>query len=243
MMEKKIMGAILAGCLMAAGPLAVGYAERGGEPASLDADTIEYDMTTGVVVATDNVLMKRGDAKVAGRRAAYNTKTMDGLVEGDVIAVRNDMRMTCDVLRSDGQEHIQAVGNVQATQQDKSFSGEQVDYYPQQDDYVLIEKGGTISSADGTFTADRMEGWLKDEHYVGTGNAHVISPSRDLEAAGDRVDYYGKEENKAVLAGHAWVVQDNNTLRGNVLTVYLAKDNQGSGGEDAGAVVTEPAAG
>jgi lipopolysaccharide export system protein LptA len=240
MMDKKLLGVFLAGCLLAAGPLAVGYAEKNGEQASLDADTVEYDMTTGLVVATDNVLMKRGDAKVAGHKATYNTKTMDGLVEGNVIAVRKDMRVTCDILRSDGQEHMQAIGHVHGTQQDKEFVGEQVDYYPRQNDYVLIENGGTISSKDGKFTADRMEGWLKDEHYIGTGNAHLVSPPKDLEAAGDRVDYFGKTENKVVLTGHAWAVQENNTMRGNVLTVYLAKDGQKPGGDNVEAEVTEP---
>ena len=226
-MKKKVMGLFLAGCLAAAGPFAASiYAEPNGEPASLDADTVEYDMSTGLVVATDNVLMKRGDAKVSGARATYNTKTMDGLVEGNVIAVRGDMRVTCDLIRSDGQQHMQAVGNVHGTQQDKSFIGEQVDYYPQQNDYVLIETGGTISSADGVFTADRMEGWLKDEHYVGTGHAHLVSPPKDLEAGADRVDYYGLGQDKAVLTGNAWAVQENNTLRGNVLTLYLEKDGK-----------------
>jgi len=231
MTRKKILGMLLAGCFAAA-PLT--FASVSAEPAqnkepvpaSLDADTISYDMNSGEVVATDNVLMKRGDAKVTGARATYNTKTMAGLVEGNVIAVRGDMRVTCDLMRSDGQEHMQAVGKVHGTQLDRSFTGEQVDYFPNQNEYVQIAAGGTLSSKDGTFTAAYMEGWLKDEHYVGIGNAHLVSPPRKLEAGGDRMDYYGLKVNKAVLTGHAWAVQDNNTMHGNVLTLYLAQDGQ-----------------
>ena len=45
-----------------------------------------------------------------------------------------------------------------------------------------------------------------------------------MEAGGDQVDYDGKQEGKAVLSGNAWAIQDNNTIRGNRLTVYLADD-------------------
>ena len=77
---------------------------------------------------------------------------------------------------------------------------------------------------DTTTFKNRFVGWLGDEHYVGIGNAHLVSPPRDLEAWGDRVDYYGKDTGKAIMTGHAWAVQDNNTLRGNKLTLYMAKD-------------------
>ena len=193
-------------------------------PASLDADEVEYDMKTGQITATENVLMKRGDAKVTGKKATYNLNTMDGSVIGDVIAVRGDIRVTCDRLISDKAEHMQAIGKVHGTQLDREFTGEKVDYYPNQNDYIRIENGGTAKSKDGIFRADFLEGWMKDEHYVGIGNAYVNSPTKDLEAGGDRVDYYGKEEGKAIMTGHAWAIQDNNTLHGNKLTLYMAKD-------------------
>ncbi|MBQ9496865.1 MAG: hypothetical protein IJR52_04735, partial [Selenomonadaceae bacterium] len=77
---------------------------------------------------------------------------------------------------------------------------------------------------EGTFTADSLEGWIDDERYIGTGNAHLVSQTRNLEAGGDVVDYDGKQEGKAVVSGNAWAIQNNNTIRGNRLTVYLADD-------------------
>ncbi|MBQ7198310.1 MAG: hypothetical protein IJS29_03505, partial [Selenomonadaceae bacterium] len=74
------------------------------------------------------------------------------------------------------------------------------------------------------FTADFMEGWMDEEYYVGTGNAHAISPPREMEAGGDRIEYFGKDGGKAIITGHAWAIQENNTMRGNRLTVYLADD-------------------
>lgn len=198
----------------------------GNEPASLDADTVSYDMSSGQAVATGNVLLKRGTGKVTGAKATYNTKTMEATVEGDVIAVRDDLRVTCAKMVSDGTEHMLATGNVYGVQADKTFSGEQVDYYPNQNQYVLIATGGRLTSADGTFTADRIEGWLDDEHYIGTGNAHVVSPPRNMEAGGDHMDYRGRDQGIIVVTGNAWAIQDNNTMKSNRLTLYLAQDGQ-----------------
>ena len=219
-----IFAAALSLSLFGAG--AVAFAAAGsnpGEPASLDADTVEYDMDTGLITAVDNVLMKRGITRVAGHYAQYNSKTQQGYVRGNVIAVREDMRMTCNELVSDGQEHMRATGNVHGTQQDKAFSGDQVDYFPQQNDYLLMAAGGIVSNADGTFTAARMEGWLKDDHYIGTGAAHLVSPSKNAEVGGDQMDY---TKGVVVATGNAWAVQENNTMRANKLTVRLDQNGK-----------------
>lgn len=218
---KKWLAAALSASLLAGS--AVAFAAANGEPASLDADTVEYDMGTGIITAEGNVLMKRGVARVAGATAQYNSKTQEGYVKGNVIAVREDMRMTCNELVSDGQEHMRATGNVHGTQQDKAFSGDQVDYFPQQNDYLLMEAGGVLSNADGTFTAARIEGWLKDEHYIGTGAAHLVSPAKNAEVGGDQMDY---TKGVVVATGNAWAVQENNTMRANKLTVRLDQNGQ-----------------
>lgn len=195
-------------------------------PAQLDADTVEYDTKTGIVTATGDVLMKRGTSRVAGAKAVYNVNTQEGTVEGNVIAIRDDMRITCDKATTDGQEHMLAVGNVHGTQLDRTFTGERVDYFPNQNQYMLIENGGTLTNKDGVFTADKLEGWLGEEHYVGIGNAHLVSPPKDLEAGGDRLDYFGQQSGMAILTGNAWAIQDNNTVKSNRLTIYLAEENK-----------------
>ena len=224
----KMLGTLALAALLLAGSQQAGvlHAADSPEPSSLDADMVEYDMKTGVVTAEGNVLMKRGISRIAGARAAYNINTQEGMVEGNVVAVREDMRVTCEKLTTDVPDHMLTLGNVYGTQQDKTFRGETVEYFPKQNEYVKIPTGGIITSKDGTFTADFMEGWLGEEHYVGIGHAHLVSPPNDLEAAGDRVDYFGKEQGKAILTGHAWAIQDNNTVRGNRLTIYLAQDGK-----------------
>ena len=209
--------------------------EKNKIPSSLNADEVEYDMNSGVITATGNVLLKHGTGKATGAKAMYNINTMEAYLIENVIVIRDDLKITCDSLRSNGQGHMQADGNVIGTQtvaanekypngDTRTFQGEHVDYYPDDNKHVVIPTGGLVTSSDGTFTADSMEGWLDDEHYIGIGNAHAVSPPRKMEAGGDRVDYFGKEQGKAILTGNAWAIQENNTIRGNRLTVYLADD-------------------
>ncbi|MDD3114376.1 MAG: LptA/OstA family protein [Anaerovibrio sp.] len=197
------------------------------EAASLDADVVEYNIQTGIATAKGDVLMVRGDLKVTGQEAEYNSNTKEGRVEGNVIAVQSskNMRVTAHKVISDAQQHMVASGDVYGTMEDKTFSGPLVEYF-QSRDYVLIKQGGTITSKDGTFTADEMEGFLKEEHLIGRGNAHVVSPPNDMEAGGDLLNYYGLEQGKAILTGDAWAVQNNNTLKSNQLTILLAKDGK-----------------
>ena len=191
--------------------------------------------------------------KVAGAKAEYNSKTQQGSVTGNVIAIKDAVRMTAQKVVMDQKDHITATGGVTATkgnlrmqaaqvvaegqnhfiatgdvhgqQEDKTFAGPKVDFH-QDTNYVLIESGGTITSKDGVFTADHMEGWLTDNHFKGIGNAHIVSPPRNFEGGGDVADYYGQADGKVTLDGNAWAVQENNTLKGNHLTVYL--ENNGS---------------
>lgn len=218
-MKTSVKGLLMAACLTLALPC--GQLAAANEPAELNADTVEYDASTGLIVASGDVLMKQGSAKLTGLKATYNAKTQEGTVEGNVIAVRDDLRVTCDKLVSDGQGHMSATGNVHGVQGQKTFTGQTVDYYPNQNKYVKIPTGGTISDGDGTFTADYMEGWLDDEHYIGRGNAHLLSPARKIEAGGDEADYQGKGTGKVVLTGNAWAIKENNRMKSNKLTLYL----------------------
>ena len=232
-MIKKICAASLAAMLISSAAIA---AEKDNLPSEVNADAIEYDMNTGVVSAEGNVLLKHGTTKATGLHALFNVQTKEAHLIGNVIVVDEDMRLTCGALKSNGQGHMVADENVIATQtvapnekypdgDVRTFMGDHIDYFPDDRKHVLIPGGGIAKSeVEGTFTADKLEGWIDDERYIGTGNAHLISEARKLEAGGDQVDYDGKQDGKAVLSGNAWAYQDNNTIRGNRLTVYIADD-------------------
>ena len=206
--------------------------DQNKEPAELNADIVEYSVNRGVINAVGNVLLRQGNARATGLRAMYNTQTQEAYLIDDVIAMRDDVRITCDKLLSNGAGHMQADGNVYGVQtvapnekypngDRRTFLGEHVDYYPDDRKHIVIPAGGLVTSSDGDFTADFMEGWLDEEYYIGTGNAHAISPPNDMEAGGDKIEYFGRDGGKAILTGNAWAIQDNNTMRGNRVTVYL----------------------
>ena len=225
MTKKKLYRGVLT--LLAAGAVCTAAAapQQGNEPTNLMADSLTYDTRTGLITAETNVRMEQGTGYVEGARATYNTKTEEGTVEGGVRAMRDDMQLSCDRLSGIGQDHWQATGSVHMVKAGRTFTGPVVDYYPSQNEYVLAASGGTMTSADGTFSADHLEGWLKENRFIGTGNAHLVSPPRDLEGGGDRVEYFGMAEKPyAVLDGNAWVYQGNNMARSNHMTVYLADD-------------------
>ncbi len=220
--KNKIMAAVLAAFLS----FGTGTLNAAEEPSELNADTVEYDMRTGLITATGDVLLKHGSSRATGARGYYNVKTMEALLEGNVIAVKEDLRITCSRVMSNGKGHMFADGDVRAVKQDQTFQGDHVDFYPEDRNHVVIPAGARVTSKDGVATADHMEGWLDEEYYVGTGNVHMISPTKNMEAGGDRLDYYGKTEKKAVLTGKAWAYKDNDVLRGNRLTVYLADEEE-----------------
>lgn len=224
MTKKKLYRGIL--LLLAAGAFtAMASAAGSNEPTSLTADSLSYNTQTGLVTAENNVRMEQGTGHIEGQRATYNIKTQEGTVEGGVHAVRDDMQLSCDRLSGVGQDHWQAMGSVHMTKAGRTFTGAQVDYYAAQNEYVLAPSGGTMTSADGTLSADRLEGWLQENRFVGTGNAHIVSPPRDLEGGGDRMEYFGNAERPyVVLDGSAWVFQGNNMARSNHMTVYLSDD-------------------
>ena len=205
------------------------------EDASLAADQVDYNMNDGTITAEGNVLLTYGASTATGTRAMYNANTQAAYLIGNVIVVKDGMRLTCEELINDGAGHMQASGNVYAEQKiaptpDKpqgdlrTFQGEHVDYYPDDRQHFVIPTGGIAKSYDGTFTADYMEGWIDDQYYMGQGNAHLVSPPKKLEAGGDRIDYYANENGKAVLSGNAWAIQENNRLHGRRVTVYLADE-------------------
>ena len=221
------------------------------EDASLAADQVDYNMNDGTISAEGNVLLRYGNGTATGARAMYNTNTQEAYLIGNVIVVRDGFRLTCEQLINDGYGHMQADGNVYGEQKveptpDKpqgdlrSFQGDHVDYYPDDRQHFVIPTGGIAKSYDGTFTADYMEGWIDDQYYVGQGNAHLVSPPKQLEAGGDRIDYYAAENGKAVLSGNAWAIQENNRLKGNRVTVYLADEPKKPSTDRSTAPTTKP---
>lgn len=223
---------------------------------SLRGDSVSYDSTTGVLEAEGDVLLTSGDVSIAGEKAQYNTKTRQGEIRGNVVALQGDLRMTAEMaavdgdilsasgnvyavrqdmtlkadrVRTAGKDRYIAEGSVYGTKADHSFTGAVIDY-DQTKNFVLASSGGMISSTiNGTFSANYMEGWLGESHYKGIGNVHIVNPARHFEGGGDTADYYGHADDtgraRCILDGNAWAYQDNNFVSGKHLILYLSDGN------------------
>lgn len=228
--------ALALGCVFASAAFAAPAAPSGDGRAELDGDVVEYSVQTGLMTASGHVKLRYEDGVATGDFASYNTKDSTGLLTGGVVADKGELHLDCDRLELLSKTQAVAIGNVHGRQLEKKVDGPRVEYESEKE-YVRMPEGGTITTADGTVTADYMEGWLKENRCRGVGNAHIVSPPRDFEGGGDEAEYFGEEKGKLVLTGRAWAVQGNHTLRSARLTVYLRSDGQaeaaaeGSGGE------------
>ena len=196
--------------------------EKKGVISELNADSVEYNMKTGQMTATGNVVVHYDGGVAKGAYAAYNTKTYKGEMTGGVVADKGDTHLDCDRVEVLSKTQMVAVGNVHGRQKDRRVEGPIVEY-DSGEEYARMPQGGLLATADGTFTADYMEGWMKTERAKAVGNAHVVSPPKDFEGGGDVAEYFGKENGKLVLTGNAWAVQGNNTLKSGRLTVFLSE--------------------
>lgn len=196
------------------------FAASNNKPTEVNADTIEYNTQSGVITATGNVVMVQEGSKITGQKAVYNTKTQQGSVTGNVVADKDDLHMTANEIFTQGANNLVASGNVVAHKQDKTITGSRLEYNSQTD-YAVMPNGGTIVTVDGSITGNHLEAYMKENHFIATGNVHIISQTRNIDAYSDNADYYSDGSGKAILQGHAVAMQDNNTIRGDRLTLYL----------------------
>ncbi len=201
--------------------LLVSMSYAAGSTNSLSADTLEYNTQTGIIKAQGHVIIRRGDGQVTGNIAFYNSKTDTGYVKGNVQAQQKTMHLTANEVQLQSKEQLIAIGNVHATDQDKVLNGKELQYNTVTE-YVVLPQGGTISTKDGQITAMHLEAYLKIKKVIATGHVHIIGTTQNLDAYSDKAVYTGLD-GKLVLQGKAEAMQNNNLLRGDLLTLYLGK--------------------
>jgi lipopolysaccharide export system protein LptA len=221
---------VLLALLLSLGMITVINAET-KNPVELSADTIEYDSTQGVMTAHGAVKIIRDGAVLTGTNALYNTKTKEALVTGGAKVVKDESTLTAAEVRSYDDNHLVATGNVLLVKADSTLSGPKLDHWTDKQ-YSIMTGGATLTMPDGVMTADRVEAFHNEDRAVGSGNAHIVSDKRSLDATSDQAVYYGSKTNqgKVVLSGNAHAVQEGNVLTGNTMTIYLddkAMDAQG----------------
>lgn len=201
-------------------------------PVELLADTIDYDAKKGVIVANGTVRITQGQAVITGARAEYNTNSQEGRITGGVKAIKDDATLTASEVQTyKNNTYLVAIGDAVLIKGENRLTGPRVEYFADTQ-YALVPQDGKIEMPDGIMTADKIEAFLPENSATGTGNVHIVSPVRKLDATSNTATYYGepKGQSKVILKGNAHAVQDGNTFTGEILTLRLdenAVDSQG----------------
>lgn len=222
------------------GTVAFQIAAAEPKPVEMAADVIEYDATTGVMTGRGGVTFTQADAVLTGANATYNTKTKEAHITGGIKLVRADTVLTAEEMRSYEDNHIVASGGIELIKGDSRLTGPQLDYYIDKA-YAIVNQNARLVMPDGMMTADKMEAYMDTNQVTGTGNVHIVSETRKLDATSHQAVYYGSKEGqaRAVLTGNARAVQAGNVLTGNKLTIYLDDQGKSARGGD-GQLVIQP---
>ena len=223
MNKKKIVALMMALIILSTFSL-ISAAEKNAE-VSLNADTIEYNAETGYMTAEGNVKMLKDGATLTGDKALYNIKTKETNLTGNVKAQKNDAYMTANELKSTDGNCFIATGNVYFKRGQDTMTSGKVEYYVDKE-YVLAPLGGTLVTEGTKVTANKIESFIKESKTVATGNVYIVNKEKNLEATSDEAIHYGGQgDKKIVLVGNAKAVQNQNTLSGKTLTIYLGDKN------------------
>lgn len=228
-MNRKL-GAAVAAVLIAIGTISGIYAQ-GASQVELSADAIEYNSKTGVMVAQGNVRLVRDKAVMTGATAEYNTNSKEAYIYGGVQIVREDSTLTAPEVRSYNNNYLVATGGAVLIKGDSTVAGPKLEHWTDKQ-YSVVTGGAKLTMPDGWMTADRLEAFHNEDRAAGSGNVHMVSDKRSLDATAKQAVYYGSKsgQGKVVLSGDARAVQEGNVITGNSLTIYLddkAMDAQG----------------
>jgi len=229
-MSRKLATLVLT-ILLSFGLITVIYAATNDKPVELAADTIEYDSAQGIMNAQGSVTLTRDKAVLTGASAQYNTKTKEAVVSGGVKVVREDTTMTADEVRSYNDNYLVATGQATLVKGGNTVTGPKIEHWIDKQ-YSLVASNARLTMQDGVMTSDKLEVFHSENRAVGTGDVHIVSEKRNLDATADIATYFGPKtaQGKVILSGNARAVQDGNVITGKTLTIYLddkAMDAQG----------------
>ncbi|MDU2063721.1 MAG: LptA/OstA family protein [Sporomusaceae bacterium] len=194
-----------------------------GQPVEVSADVIDYDAAQGQVHASGNVIMKQTNATITGSEVHYNMKSMEGLITGGVHAVKDDATLTASEVKTYNNTRMVATGSPILVKGQSKATGSTIEYDSEKQ-YALIPSEARLESADGVMTANKIEAFYQEDRAVGEGAVHLVSESRQVDATGDHLDYYGLQtagKGRAVLTGNARALQEGNLITGDTLTIHM----------------------
>ena len=108
---------------------------------------------------------------------------------------------------------------------------------------MIVPSSAKVVMKDGVFTSDKMEAYLNEDHLIGTGNVHIVSAPRNLEAFGDQhlivahsIEVAGVEQGDPGVHGRRHRGEALLAIRGAVEVGHAhAAEAEGGGGGAGGA--------
>ena len=197
----------------------------------LSADVIEYNAKTNIVTARGAVRLSQDDTVMTADAGEYNTRTNEGLATGKVKIVKGENTLTADQVRAFNMTRFLADGNVVLVNKSGTAKGPSMEYLSDRQ-YAIVRGGATLTNADGVLTASVVETFFNEDRSTASGNVHIISDVRKLDAVSDKAVYTGmnSKNGKVELMGNVRAVQEGNVLTGNHVTIFLDESAMDSDG-------------
>ena len=193
---------------------------------SVDAQEIEYDMTSGDGSTKGKTTIKHDGGTAVGQKGStFNSKKRTGHLYGGVVADKEDQHLRSQELFIYTDKYISAVGDAVIVKAGKKLEAPRVDYH---DDTKFAETlGGTarLTDADGSWLrAGKITYDMKSGLANATGGVVLESKPRNVTGTSDTAVYNTNETGYIELIGNAVAVQDGNTIKGDKLRITNVSD-------------------
>lgn len=186
----------------------------------------EYNMNTKRIVISGGVNAVKGDMHVtAGEVIAVNNELT---AEGNVLLTKGANRLSGPVvIYNQVNKNISMPQGGDAVGETAEIRGNSIQGNLESNQYSATGNVFLYSKTNDFKTTCQRATYVgnnKDFRFDATGNVEISSPSRNLTSHSSEAQYNSQNNGQLILQGGAVVKQNNNTIKGNVLTVYLGKD-------------------
>ena len=185
---------------------------------SVQADELEYDLSSGEAVAKGSVVLKQDGGVATANYARFNSKTKSGVLTGNVVADREDMHITCNEFIVHNENDLSAVGGASISKAGKRLNADRVDYYKAREFAETIGGWARLTDSDGSvLNAAKIDYNMAAGVANAYGGVDINSPARNLTASADSAVYKTDNSGYVELIGNAKATQNGNSVAGDKL--------------------------
>lgn len=219
----KIAAVLLAAgvALFAANGSVLWAAPQKAAPFSVDAQEIEYDLSSGDGTTTGKTTIRQeGGTAVAQGGATFNSKTRTGRLYGGVVADKEDQHLRSSEVIMHTETFISAIGDAHLTKGDKTLTAPRVDYHDDRKYAETLGGSARLTATDGSWlTASKITYDMQSGLATATGGVNLENKAQNMTGSGDRAVYDSNSTGYVELIGNARATRDGNTVTGDKLRI------------------------